>query len=129
MKMEEKRRIIYKTIIETIRSSRSILLTGHEDPDGDSIGSQLALRRIIVQLGHRVTVVNTGGVPFKYQFLPDMKYNIEAGEYNQNPDFDLAIVMECPDAERTGFEITIMSVALNDVFGTHISLTTRSNTP
>ena len=75
--MKRERKTIYKEIIQAVRSSQSILITGHEDPDGDSIGSELALGRIIDQLGRKVTIVNKGRVPIKYGFLPEIDRAIE----------------------------------------------------
>ncbi len=100
--MKKERKIIYKEIVEAIRSSQSILITAHEDPDGDSIGSQLALARVVGHLGRSATIVNQGGIPFKYKFLPDINLIKEIGDFDKNKNFDLALILECPDVERTG---------------------------
>lgn len=100
--MKKERKTIYKEIIRTIRSSQSILITAHEDPDGDSIGSELALGRIINQLGREATIVNQGRIPVKYRFLPDIDRASEVRDFRGQPDFDLAFILECPGIERTG---------------------------
>ncbi len=100
--MKRERKTIYKEIIQAVRSSQSILITGHEDPDGDSIGSELALGRIIDQLGRKVTIVNQGRVPIKYGFLPEIDRAIEFRDFRDQPAFDLALILECPGIERTG---------------------------
>ncbi len=47
----------------------TFLLTTHIRPDGDAIGSELALAAMLEQLGKRVWIVNAGRLPARYQFL------------------------------------------------------------
>lgn len=101
-KMKKERKTIYKEIIRAIRSSQSILITGHEDPDGDSIGSELALGRILRQFGREATIINQGRVPAKYRFLPEIDRAIEFKDFRGQPDFDLVLILECPGVDRTG---------------------------
>src|SRR5262245_31550412 len=44
--------------LSTLRAGRSFLLVGHERPDGDCVGSQAALARVLAKLGKAVAVVN-----------------------------------------------------------------------
>ena len=44
--------------LSTLRSGKRFLLVGHERPDGDCIGSQAALARVLAGLGKEVAVVN-----------------------------------------------------------------------
>ncbi len=50
-------------IIEVIRSNSSFLLTTHEGPDGDAIGSSLALASFLRKIGKEVTVHYQDPVP------------------------------------------------------------------
>ncbi|MBM4391442.1 MAG: DHH family phosphoesterase [Deltaproteobacteria bacterium] len=56
--------------LATVRRSGSVLLTGPESPDGDSIGACLALRRVLAQLAPGVRVDVAGHPGFRYDWLP-----------------------------------------------------------
>ena len=57
-------------ILTTIEQHRSFLVTGHERPDGDAIGSTLALWHLLRQLEKEVECVFASGIPKRYAFLP-----------------------------------------------------------
>lgn len=44
--------------LSTLRSGKRFLLVGHERPDGDCVGSQAALARVLAGLGKEVAIVN-----------------------------------------------------------------------
>lgn len=49
---------------------RRCVVTSHVRPDGDAIGSALALALALQRLGHRVLVLNEDGLPDNLRFLP-----------------------------------------------------------
>jgi phosphoesterase RecJ-like protein len=59
-----------KKIVDVFRKTKHVFLTGHEQPDGDTMGSELALAGYLKSLGKRVTVANIGPVPEMFKFLP-----------------------------------------------------------
>lgn len=92
----------YREIIGHIRSANSILVTSHREPDGDSIGTQLAMLKYVKSLGKDAVIVNHGDVPGKYRFLPNIELIKETGGFRAETQFDLAIILECCDLKRTG---------------------------
>jgi phosphoesterase RecJ-like protein len=89
-------------IRDEIRGRSSFLLTSHARPDGDSIGSQLALAAALRLIGKRVRIVNRDRPPEPFYGLPGVD-RIEVlprveGEY------DALIVMECSDLARPGVD-------------------------
>jgi phosphoesterase RecJ-like protein len=100
--MNNEKLMIYKQIAQAIRDARSILIASHEDPDGDSLGSQLAISRVMRKLEKSPIIVNQGRIPFKYQFLPDIADITDIKNFGGDDNFDLVMILECPDAERTG---------------------------
>jgi phosphoesterase RecJ-like protein len=55
-----------------IESNQRFLITSHVRPDGDSIGSELAMSRLLEQKGKDSLVVNASPLPPRYRFLdPD----------------------------------------------------------
>jgi bifunctional oligoribonuclease and PAP phosphatase NrnA len=88
-------------ICEEITRRRRFLITSHARPDGDSIGSQLAMAFALDALGKSVRIVNADAAPEHYQDFPGMN-RIEISPRVEKADVDAVIVMECSDLTRTG---------------------------
>lgn len=90
---------IVRRIIESIRDARTFCIVGHIRPDGDCIGSQLALALALKNEGKKVTVWNEDAVPQKLRFLDTEKLFAKphAGE-----KFDCVIATDCASFERLG---------------------------
>jgi bifunctional oligoribonuclease and PAP phosphatase NrnA len=89
-------------ICDAIRARRRFLITSHARPDGDSIGSQLAMLFALEALGKEVHVVNADPAPEHYMDFPGMD-RIEIARHVHS-DADALIVMECSDLARTNVE-------------------------
>lgn len=57
-------------IVAAIAAHQSFLITTHENPDGDAVGSVLALANFLKRLGKDVTVYCCDPIPELYDFLP-----------------------------------------------------------
>lgn len=94
---------IKRTIIKTLLESKRVLITAHKNPDGDSIGSQLALAGFLSvhHIAHRI--INDGSVPGKYKFLPGAETIEDANQTILSvADYDTAVILECSQLERIG---------------------------
>jgi phosphoesterase RecJ-like protein len=60
-------------ILQVIRKNRRFLVTTHARCDGDALGSELALARMLRKMGKSVDIVNAGGIPRELMFLPGAK--------------------------------------------------------
>ena len=89
-----------RQIRDEIMRRQRFLLTSHARPDGDSIGSQLAMAFALEALGKQVRIVNADPAPEHYQDFPGMDRIEIAG--SASADVDAVIVMECSDLTRTG---------------------------
>jgi phosphoesterase RecJ-like protein len=89
-----------RRISDEILRRQRFLLTSHARPDGDSIGSQLAMAFALEALGKEVRIVNADPAPDHYQDFPGME-RIEIAS-QVAADVDAVIVMECSDLSRTG---------------------------
>ena len=87
------------SIIAALHSCRTILISVHKSPDGDALGSQLALRLALEQMGKTVTAHNLDPVPEIYRFLPHQT-RITSGPIVTGR-FDAMIVLDS-DPPRTG---------------------------
>ena len=93
-------------LLRKIRQGNRFLLTSHINPDGDAIGSELGLARLLRGLGKGAVVWNRDETPTLYRPLPGSE-RIHVGEEPPAvfPDvFDAIIVLECPSPDRTGLE-------------------------
>jgi bifunctional oligoribonuclease and PAP phosphatase NrnA len=88
-------------ICEAVLRRRTFLLTSHARPDGDSIGSQMAMAFALDALGKRVRIVNADSAPEHYLDFPGMN-RIEIASSAGAGHADALIVMECSDLSRTG---------------------------
>jgi phosphoesterase RecJ-like protein len=88
-------------IIEVIRSNSTFLLTSHEGPDGDAVGSSLALASFLRKLGKDVTVHYQDPVPELYTFLPGADSVLQ---HIPDQDFDVAFVLDVGERRRAGKE-------------------------
>ncbi|MCK4857687.1 MAG: bifunctional oligoribonuclease/PAP phosphatase NrnA [candidate division Zixibacteria bacterium] len=93
---------IEKQIIERLRQGGRVLMASHVNPDGDSIGSQLALYDLCRALGAQPLIVNHDPVGKRYRFLA--KYDLLQVYDSETDygDFDLAIPLEATTLERIG---------------------------
>ncbi len=76
------------------------MLTTHIRPDGDAIGSLIALCRILDKLDKQVTMACADVIPAVYRFLPDVR---RIRNTIVNPGvFDTGIFLDCGDTSRAG---------------------------
>jgi phosphoesterase RecJ-like protein len=83
-----------------LRAHQRFAVLSHVRPDGDALGSQLALALSLQLLGKDVTVWNEDGLLEKYNFLP-------GGERLTRPpvepqDFDVAVALDTATQNRLG---------------------------
>lgn len=91
--------MIYPKIISKIKESRKLAIMSHIMPDGDSIGSSLALYNALVRSGKDVRLIIDDDVPKVYRFLKNADRVKRPGEYES---FDAVIALDCGDKERLG---------------------------
>lgn len=86
-------------IIAELKRCASVLISIHKNPDGDALGSQLALMLALEKMGKTVTAHNLDPVPAIYRFLPHTE-KIKVGRPVQGK-YDAFIVLDA-DPPRTG---------------------------
>jgi phosphoesterase RecJ-like protein len=89
-------------IADEIRTRQRFVLSSHVRPDGDAIGSQLAMAYALWHLGKDVRIVNRDPPPEPLSVFPGVPL-IEVATRVDDPG-DAVIVMECGDLTRTGVE-------------------------
>jgi len=90
-------------ITRLLEPASRILITAHRDPDGDSIGCQLAFYEYWTrQLKKKADIVNHGVLPRKYAFLDSAGLVKSPGQFSRRPRWDAVIVFECSGLNRIG---------------------------
>lgn len=109
-------------VADEIRRRHRFVVTSHARPDGDAIGSSLAMAYALRHLGKEVRVVSHDPPPPPMMAFPGVP-GIEVTDYVADPG-DAAIIMECGDLARTGiggldqtFVINIDHHPGNQMFG------------
>ena len=87
-------------IADEIRRRHRFVITSHVRPDGDAIGSQLAMAYALRALGKQVRLVDGDHPPTPLLVFPGAE-EIEVMKEIDDPG-DAVIVMECGDLARTG---------------------------
>lgn len=94
-------------LAKIVSSGDSIAITSHVNPDGDSIGSILALGLALKQRHKNVEIFIDEALPNKYSFLPQSKH-IKKYEDVKGKKFDLFFALDCGNKKRLGYGIKIM---------------------
>jgi len=89
-------------IAARIKASRTIAVTSHLRPDGDSLSTAMALCLMGGLLGKDVTIVNRDPTPLPFSAFPELA-GIRIGQIRA-ADFDTIILLECADVSRSGQE-------------------------
>jgi len=90
----------YKEIWQKIANSSKVLLLSHVRPDGDAIGSQIALGASLEGLGKDVFLINEDGCPDNLNFLQGSEKILKPNSYEVLAD--LCIVLDTANFERVG---------------------------
>jgi len=104
-----------QAIVEAIQARQRFVISSHARPDGDSIGSQLAMAYALRALGKEVVVINADPAAPTLMALPGVPEirispTVEALD---DRGFDAAIIMECGDLARTGVQGLDRSLVIN----------------
>ena len=89
-----------RQIADAIRARQRFVVSSHARPDGDSIGSQLAMAFALKALGKDVAVVNADPAAAPLMTLPGVP-GIRIAQ-SVDGEFDASIIMECSEYARTG---------------------------
>ncbi len=102
------------------------MLTTHVNPDGDAVGSLLALGLTLEKMAKQTCLVSESPIPAIYRFLPGVDRIVRRVP---PADFDTAVVLDCGNPRRTGAVTealsrvpTVINIdhhVTNTVFGTY----------
>ncbi len=87
-------------VVDRMRTARTVLAVGHENPDADALGSAIAIGILVEALGGRATVGAADPVAALYHFLP----GADRVRTDPEPDltYDLIVLCDCGSVTRIG---------------------------
>lgn len=110
----------FARLLESL-AGRRIAVIGHARPDGDCIGSQVALARMLASRGFDVICVNPDPVPRRLQFLiKEMKF-LRTDDVATSTEDRAAIFVDCADHARGGERLKARYAAPVAVIDHHLS--------
>ena len=89
---------LHEQIKTRFQDARHILIVSHIRPDGDAIGSMLALGLALKDAGKEVQMVLQDGVPAGFKHLPGSDQVVTKADGK----FDLIVTVDCSDLKRCG---------------------------
>lgn len=87
-------------IIRQLEQSHDLLVVSHENPDGDAVGSLVAMALALNGIRKNVTLLNVSPIPAVYRFLPEVDRIVR--RIGPTTLFDTAVVLDCADLNRVG---------------------------
>ena len=87
-----------KEAVRAIRAAKKIIVACHVNPDGDTLGCQLALGLSLLRLGKRVILLSQDGVPNRFQFLQGSELIVS----KTSEAAELAIAVDCGSKAQLG---------------------------
>ena len=86
-------------IIQHLKNRNRFLIVSHTAPDGDAIGSLIAMGLALDALNKQVTLYNESTIPAVYRFLPSIHRIVS---HINTEDYEAAIILDCGELERVG---------------------------
>ena len=87
-----------RSILKVINENQRFVISAHVNPEGDSIGSQIAMYYFLKEMGKEVYIVNSDKVPENLKFLQgttEVMSSIPVSDY-------VFIILDCPILDRIG---------------------------
>ena len=95
----------YGATADVLRSGKRFLITGHRNPDGDALGSAIALALALRAQGKQADVVMRDPWSSAYDWMPGIESVVVAETLPPEwpARYDALLTVECPEAERAGW--------------------------
>ncbi len=87
-------------LITLLNNSKNVLVATHAAPDGDAIGSLIAMSLALIGMQKRVVLYNESPIPAVYRFLP-LVHHVTA-HIESIAAYDTAVILDCGDIQRVG---------------------------
>ena len=96
-----------KKIVNHLKNSNHIIIASHKNPDGDAIGSLIAMGLALDAPNKNITLYNESPIPSAYRFLPSVERIVR--QIKETNTYDTAIILDCADFQRIGKISSVIS--------------------
>jgi phosphoesterase RecJ-like protein len=110
-----------KELIQFIETGSKFIIAGHKEPDGDCVGSQLALRSALLRMGKKAIVCSAG--PFKRTELKNYSSQFVEFPAEEEKKDAKAIIIDCSNMDRTGSLINFLEKMPCAIIDHHAAVT------
>ncbi|MBQ4078224.1 bifunctional oligoribonuclease/PAP phosphatase NrnA [bacterium] len=102
----------FSELRDKIEKAESIIVFSHVSPDGDTLGSNLAISLMIEKyFNKKVDSTFVGKLPNTYNYLPDFERFIDVQDIDKTKQYDLAIAVDVASKDRMVFGTQIFDNA------------------
>ena len=88
-------------ILVEIKNAENIAIMAHEAPDGDSLGSSLAMCLALRNMGKNAVILMKDEFPENFSYLPGREFIKDEAEFE---NYDMSIILDCPNIKRINSE-------------------------
>ncbi|MBI4398572.1 MAG: bifunctional oligoribonuclease/PAP phosphatase NrnA [Candidatus Omnitrophica bacterium] len=99
----------FQPVIDAIQSRNNFLLSAHIDPEGDCVGSLLAVESLLRKLGKNPYILCQDSIPDNLRFLDEEKRWHTVLENPALGSIEAGIVVDCPLLDRIGTAKEVMN--------------------
>ncbi len=94
----------FKEIEEIIKQNNLFIITAHETPDGDAIGSECAMSCLLKQLGKKSIIINADPMAYKYSFLKEAEqvHTLDEVDVPENLSDYVLLILDTNDIKNIG---------------------------
>ncbi|MBW2131165.1 MAG: DHH family phosphoesterase [Deltaproteobacteria bacterium] len=93
-------------IIHKLKKSKRAFIASHTNPDGDAIGSLVAMGLSLAAMGKDIVLFNESPIPAVYRFLSGVDRVVN--RVRAGCAFDTAVILDCGDLHRVGEAVPIV---------------------
>lgn len=99
----EKKMKVPRKLVSFLKEEKDFLIATHINPEGDALGSSLALSMALNTLGKKTLLYDRDGVPGFYRFLPGQEKFLQSLSRIKTSNLNL-LLLDCNTPERAGIE-------------------------
>lgn len=96
---------LLREVGERLDAAETIALASHTRPDGDAIGSLVALGDALMRRGKKVVMLNQDFVPYRYAFLNGLDNVKRPVDLDEPLEVDVFVALDTADAKRVGSKV------------------------
>ncbi|MFT5468939.1 MAG: phosphoesterase RecJ-like protein [Verrucomicrobiales bacterium] len=121
--MSEDLQQLLREVGSRIDAAETIAVSSHTRPDGDAIGSLVALGDALTRAGKKVVMLNQDHVPYRYKFLEGVENVKRPADLDEPLEVDVFVALDTADAKRVGSKVwkAIKSRKLMILIDHHVS--------